>query len=532
MNVQSLARKTLAAALFALGLGCAQGVAQETQQDGGNQVTLRSFDGFTQLRGTLLEFDGETFTIDTVLGVIQVDALQVECEGDACPQNLLFGAEFGVHGSNTIGAELMPALIQGYADSLDATLVTEVGASSEESTLRIVHANGREMAAINLVARGSTMAFQSLAAGTAEIGMSSRRSRDRDMPILSSAGFADPRDTDAEHVVGLDGLIAIVHPSNPIQSISLEELALVFSGTITNWAQLGGRDEAINLYARDEGSGTFQTFGSLVLAPFDVQIAASAQRFLSNIRLSDTVANDPAGIGVTAVAFERAARALPIRQACGIRSYPTTFAMKTEEYPLSRRLYLYTPRNNMTAHARQLIEFAKSDAAQPLIADAGFVNQAVEALPVNTQGSRIVYALTGEPEVSVPLLRDFLSEVASGVRLSTTFRFTPGGSQLEPKSRVDAVRFAEDIAAGVYDGKEILLVGFTDSVGQFDLNLALSRRRAEALNQVLRSIVPGALDDAAIRVLGFGELAPVGCNDTMLGRSMNRRVEVWLRDPR
>ena len=494
-------------------------------------MTLRSFDGFTQLRGKLLNFDGKTFTIETVLGVIQVNALQVDCEGEVCPQNLLFGASFGIQGSNTIGAELMPALIQGYADSLEANLVTQVGASANASTLKIVHSDGREMASIELTAAGSSTAFRSLAAGTSDIGMSSRRARDRDLPLLSSAGLPDPRDTTAEHVVGLDGLIAIVHPSNPIQSISLEELALIFSGTLSNWAQLGGEDEPINLYARDDKSGTFQTFGSLVLAPFEVDISPLAQRFESNILLSDGVANDPSGIGVTAVAFERAARALPIRQECGILSHPTTFAMKTEEYPLSRRLYLYTPRKEMTAHARQLIEFSKSDAAQALIADAGFVNGTVETLSTNSQGSRLAYALTGEPEVSIPLLREFVTEISGAVRLSKAFRFTPGGSQLEPKSRADAEKFAKNIASGAYKGKEILLIGFTDSVGQFDLNLGLSQRRAQALFQTLQAFVPGALDDAPIRVLGYGELAPVGCNSTLQGRNANRRVEVWLRDP-
>ena len=87
-------------------------------------VTLKSFDGSTQLRGTLTGFDGSTFTIDTVLGPLEVDALKVDCEGEACPENMMFGAAFGIDGSRTIGAELMPALVQGYADSMDATMDT------------------------------------------------------------------------------------------------------------------------------------------------------------------------------------------------------------------------------------------------------------------------------------------------------------------------------------------------------------------------------------------------------------------------
>lgn len=507
-------------------------VAPASAQSEDRNITLKSFDGFTQLRGKLIEFDGSTYTIDTVLGVIQVDGLQVDCEGAACPKDVLFNAAFGIYGSNTIGTELMPALIEGYADSIDATMVAELQ-SNQKTTLRIVHEDGREMAAIDLDARSSSAGFNALATGGAEIGMSARRARDVEIQALNVAGMDDPRDTENEHVLALDGLIAVVHPSNPVQSVSLEELALIFSGTVSNWAQIGGSDAPINLYALQQDSGTFQTFGSLVLAPYDVDITPVAQRFGTNIQLSDAVATDPNGIGVTGIAFERAARALPIRQECGIMSYPSSFAMKTEEYPLARRLYLYAPRLDTTAHARQIIEFAKSDDAQSLISESGFVNLKEEQASINAQGGRIVYALTGEEEVSVPLLREFLGEVRDAVRLSTTFRFTPGSSQLEPKSQRDAERFAADIASGRYDGKEIMLVGFTDSVGQFELNRGLSARRAQVVDTTLRAFAPPEdFANALISVLGYGELAPVGCNTTLKGRSSNRRVEVWLRDRR
>ncbi len=505
-------------------------VAPASAQSEDRNVTLKSFDGFTQLRGKLVDFDGSTYTIDTVLGVIQVDGLQVDCEGAACPQDVLFNAAFGVYGSNTIGAELMPALIEGYADSIDATMIAEVQ-ETMKATIRIVHEDGREMAAIDLEDRGSSAGFNALSTGGAEIAMSARRVRDNEVQALNVAGIPDPRDTENEHVVALDGLITVVHPSNPVQSISLEELALIFSGTVSNWSQIGGRDAPINLYALQQASGTFQTFGSLVLAPYDVEIAPLAQRVETNIQLSDAVATDENGIGVTGIAFERAARALPIRQECGILSYPSGFAMKTEEYPLARRLYLYAPRQDTTAHARQIIEFAKSDDAQSLISEAGFINLREEQSSINSQGGRIIYALTGEEEVSVPLLREFLGQVSEAVRLSTTFRFTPGSSQLEPKSQRDAQRFAADIAAGRYVGKEIMLIGFTDSVGQFELNRGLSARRAQVVDNTLRSFAPAAdFADAQITVLGYGELAPVGCNNTLKGRSSNRRVEVWLRD--
>lgn len=529
MTVRSYLRAAALAGAF-LGLAAPAAFAQSDEEK--PVITLKSFDGITQLRGSLVEFDGKAYVIETPLGMMSIDALQVRCEGDGCPQNAMFGAKFGVHGAHTIGAELMPALIEGYADTLEADLVTEVGAAPFERTLRIVHRNGEEMAAIDLQSKGSATAFRSLAAGAADIGMASRRARDRDMPALFNAGLGDPRDTDAEHVIGLDGLIVVTNSANPITSISLEEVALVFSGSITSWKQLGGPDVPISVYVRDEESGTYQTFESVVMLPFGAKLTPSAKRFASNLTLSDSVAGDPAGIGITTVAYERAAKALAIRQECGILSYPTTFAMKTGEYPLSRRLFLYAPRAQMTAHARNLIAFAKSPDAQPLIIESGFVSMELETAQINDQGARLVHAITGEEEVSLPLLRDFVLDVKSAVRLSTTLRFTPGESRLDSVSQIAAEELAREIAEGVYAGKEILLLGFTDSVGQFDLNQGLSARRARVVADVLAaSVEEGGLSKSTITVKGYGELAPVACNTSPGGRSANRRVEVWVRDP-
>ena len=522
----------LTAMMVAAGIGLTSGLAQPVwAQSADKAVTLKSFDGFTQLRGNLVDFDGATYTIETVLGVIDVDALQVTCEGAACPEDILFDAKFGIYGANTIGEQLMPALIEGYADSMDADMVTEVGQSANSRMLRIVNADGREMAAIDLQSSGSDSAYPALGNKAAEIGMASRRARDADIATLNQGGIPELRDTENEHILALDGLAVLTHPSNPISSISIEELALIYSGEVSNWSQIGGQDAPINLHALEDNSGTFQTFNSLVLAPYDLPLAAGTQRHNSNIRLSDTVATDRDAIGVTGIAFQRAAKALPIRQECGILSYPTTFAMKTEEYPLSRRLYLYTPPTKIAAHARRIVDFAMSDAAQPLIAEAGFVDQNVEAITMNQEGARLIHALVGEEELQIGLLQTMLRELREAERLSITFRFTPGSSLLTPKSQLDARRLARDLINGRYEGKELLLVGFTDAVGQFTLNQGLSVRRANVvLEQLSAAVPPGALTGLPITVQGYGELMPVGCNTSFQGRTVNRRVEVWLRN--
>ncbi|MGF1502915.1 MAG: substrate-binding domain-containing protein [Paracoccaceae bacterium] len=527
-----MALKKLGVGVMTAGLIGIAGLAGA--QTGEDIVTLKSFDGFTQLRGELVGFDGSLYTIQTRLGTLEIDALLVTCEGDACPANQLFGNAFGIHGSNTIGDALMPALIEGYSDVIQASVEREIGAVENERTFRIVHSSGQEMAAIDLQAHGSGTSYPALADGRAVIGMSSRRMKDDEAVLLQDTGINELRDTGNEHIVALDGLIILVHPNNPVSSISVEEIARIFSGEIVNWSELGGIDAPINIYARDDRSGTFDTFKSLVLDANAVEISEDAFRFEDSVELSDNVSSDEAGIGFVGFAYARAAKVLPIRQECGLLTFPSTFAIKTEEYPLARRLYLYTTGRQMPVHAQRIMDFALSEESSPFIEEAGFISLAAEAQSLNQQGLRITHAITSEDEFSLPLMREMLTEFRDATRLSTTFRFTPGSSQLTAKSQRDAEQFARDIIDGAYDGKEILLVGFTDSIGQFELNRALAARRAQGVLFTMAAAVAdlpdaGEFEGADIRVQGYGELTPVGCNTTFAGRVANRRVEVWIR---
>jgi len=349
----------------------------------------------------------------------------------------------------------------------------------------------------------------------------------------AEAGLAGLRGGPDEHIVALGGLIVIVHPDNPLRALTLEQIAAVFAGRTTSWAQLGGPELPISLYARDDRSGTLEAFDSMVMRPSRLKIAETAERLEDSADLSDLVSIDPTGIGFTGFAYARASRPLAIRQKCGLISFPTTFEMKAEEYPLARRLYAYGSGAAMASHARQLLEFALSDAAQPIIAEAGFVDRGIETQGIEVQGARLAHSLTSKEEFSLALFREMLGELKDAGRLSVTFRFTAGSSNLEARSQSEAERFARLLADGGYAGKDILLVGFTDSVGDFKVNRGLAERRAQNVLDTLKAAVDeGVLDAVPILVQSYGELTPVGCNETPQGRQLNRRVEVWVRDKR
>ncbi|MEM7525138.1 MAG: phosphate ABC transporter substrate-binding/OmpA family protein [Pseudomonadota bacterium] len=541
-----------------------------------DDVVLKSrATGFT-LVGELLEFDGTTYVIQSNIGKLNVLAGDVDCTGEGCPDLAAltspaptppttatatapattaptttaattptagsgstapttggFDNTFGVAGSSTIGASLMPSLIEAYSFALGAEAERVIGGAANQSLYRLLDDAGEEVAAINLNAQGSADAFPGLISGTALIGMTSRPIKDREAESLISAGIGPLDQSTSEHILALDGLAILVSPENPIRTINIEDVADVFSGDIDNWAVLGGEDAPINLYVRTEDSGTYDTFREIVLDPAEVELSDDAERFASDTRLADAVVSDPYGIGVTGLAYQRGARALSIESACGLIIDPSEFNVKTEEYPLSRRLYLYTTGKPLPKEARGLLDYALSDDAQLEIADIGFVSHSISSIPLNQQGRRIAEAFIqprdGEQQ---RMMREMALELLDAERLSTTLRFKENSSVLDVKSEADLIRLARYIAGGGYRNKEVVLIGFADDIDRFEAALSLSEQRAGQIRALLEAelIRLDAIDDVEMATLGFGPLAPVACADDEYAKATNRRVEVWVRD--
>ncbi|HUS54371.1 MAG TPA: substrate-binding domain-containing protein [Thermohalobaculum sp.] len=496
----------------------------------GGQVTLTSIDGNTSIGGELIEFDGLNYRLRTALGEVEISVTQVRCEGPGCPEEIMFGATFSIHGTSTIGLGLMPKLVEGYAEHLQADLVRETAPDTGIETIRVIHEDGREMASIHLLARNSDIAFDSIAAGRAAIGMSSRPVEDAEVGNLVAAGEPDPRQSKYESVLAHDAIVAIVNPSNNVRILSIEEMANILAGNLTNWSQVGGADMPITVHANDPASGNIDFIDEHVLRPNNQTIGFGAKRYTDDLELTDAVLADPGAIGFTSSAHVDQAIALGIEKSCGITSFPTDFAIKTEEYPLTRRLYLYRSAKAQHLHVYDLMAYMVSDLAQPLIDEAGFVSRSIERNGLNVLGQRIAHALIGQTEFSLPVMQQMLTSLNGAERLSLTFHFRPGSNELEVGSKYEAQQFAQAFAQGDYAGREVVLVGFSGSDGDFDTNRAMSMSHAEAALAAMRDVFgASAFDQAPVVIEAYGEMTPIGCNDTLEGQNANHRVEVWLR---
>ena len=498
------------------------------------QVKLTSIDTGFVLTGELLEYTDGNFVIRSSIGQLTIDSRQVRCEGDGCPgAGPVFSSSIGVFGSNMIGSALMPGLIEAYSETQNSIVERQIGADATQVVMRLLADDGSEITAIELRSDSSANAFPGLISGAAAIGMSSRPVTDREVAALQQAGFNNINAAGQEHILALDGLIAIVSRDNALRTITTADLTDIFSGAVDNWAALGGPDAPINVYMREPGSGAYESFTSLVLESQGERLTSGAQFIQSSRALSDAVAADPNAIGVTGIAFERNSRALALETSCGLVIEPTEFNVKTEEYPLARRLFLYTTGASLAPSAQGLLEFALSDAAQGQIADLGFVNQEITSIPLNSQGRRVAEAfIQPRDQESIRTMRELALELLDAERLSTTLRFQPSSSVLDVKSRGDIERLARYIADGALDQKEIVLIGFADDVNRFEANMALSEQRAAQIRAEVEAELAriGQSDRVSIVTMGYGQLAPVACNDDVLGQASNRRVEVWVRD--
>ena len=115
-----------------------------------------------------------------------------------------------------------------------------------------------------------------------------------------------------EHVIALDGLAIVVNKANRVEALSIDQIMGIYTGKITDWSQVGGTPGAIALVARNEGSGTTDTFSYLVLN--GTPISPRVKRIEDSRELSDTVAKTPNSIGFVGMSYVGNAKALSIRE--------------------------------------------------------------------------------------------------------------------------------------------------------------------------------------------------------------------------
>lgn len=207
---------------------------------------------------------------------------------------------------------------------------------------------------INVQGGGSMHGIQAVTSGAAQIGMV-------DLVEL-------PEEATKMHKVEVarDGIAVVVHPDNPVQTLTMAHVRGIFDTSITNWKEVGGRDKTINVISREEASGTRRSFEELLMKGTRISPSVMVQDSSGTVR--EAVATGPDAIGYLSICFvDRRVKALALD---GVP--PTNKNVLAGTYPLVRPMWLLM-QDKPTGLAKAFIEFLLSPKAQAELAREGLI---------------------------------------------------------------------------------------------------------------------------------------------------------------
>ncbi len=488
-------------------------------------VRLESLNGQNSLVGELVDFDGRAYRIRTSLGTFSVASNGVVCKGESCPQRL--SQSMPITGPEELTTGLMPSLVHAFATDQNIELTP----AKDSNDFKLVMADGFSTDVL-FKTQSSTRSIEQLMTDQSGLAVTTRAVNSGELEAFKQRGIEDLETDQLENVIALDGLMIIVSPDNPIQMISLNDVARIYAGQITNWSELGGANRPIAVYKRSANSSTGTTFQEMVMDPRQANISEGAIQLKTDEDVAQWVNGSPNGIGFVSYAHASDAKPLAILGECGVQTPANSFTIKTEEYPLTRRIYMYRTNDRPLLPEGDFWSFSASAAAQRIVTETGFVDQQVTSLSSNNQGTRFMATLLeAGKEFPVEDAQNMVKELLAAERLSLTFRFKQGSSRLDTRGEEDVQRLAQLLSDDRMLNKELVFIGFTDAIGPNDLNQALSEARAASVVKAVRRLAgKEALQNLRLTARGFGEMSPLGCNEDASGRRINRRVEVWVRD--
>ena len=243
-----------------------------------------------------------------------------------------------LRGSNTIGEELAPRLIEEYRKTHPGVV-------------------------FDLEFKGSTYGFGALMVDRCDIAAASRPASTNDQVLAKSRGVEL-----SDHVIGAYSVAVIVKAGSPVSNLTTDQVRDVFTGAVQNWKDVGGPDAPIHLFGRDLVSGTHLGFQELALGnkPYGLEL----KTFPTYTQLAQAVASDANGIGYVS---------LNLTSQAGVKAVsiggvaPSVASVNGGKYPYARVLRLYTNKPKETSAARDFIQFVQSARGQEVLTQAGFI---------------------------------------------------------------------------------------------------------------------------------------------------------------
>ena len=481
--------------------------------------------------GRLVSFEDGYYEIETPAGIQRLAIANVTAiEPGAstasppevppkAPQTDLSGGSLTFSGSRALGEMAIRQLVEGYALRGGATKPVWGQRNAGNDRTFVAQTGKDKPFTAEVKFRGTAGGVEDLISGAAEIAMLERPMTAEEAKRVAGAGLGNPLQTGQEAVVGPSAVIVLVHPSNPVKSLSMIQMSDIFAGRIRNWSEVGGSNRRIQVLAPDPGSALFDAVKAGAGKGFE--ILPSARLMGSSLETADLVGADAAAIGLAYSDYRGNASALSLSTQCGLFFEPSEFQIASETYPFGSRLVLYTT-NKASKHVRDFIAYTQSSEAQRMLQEKGLVS----LTPVLAPKGSVKFDRTAAIKMTGASVRfaDVVGTfVANATRLSLTFRFDAQAEAMDARGQSDLNQLVEYVKSGPLANRTLSLVGYWNSTGDFTDDVAQSKARAVMVAEALKK--KGLNIE---RLFGFGPLLPVECEGTGSGAHRNRRVEVWV----
>jgi phosphate transport system substrate-binding protein len=218
---------------------------------------------------------------------------------------------------------------------------------------------------VQVTGGGSGTGIAALVNGTTDIANSSRPIKGDESAKVRDRFNVLPVET----AVAKDGLAVYVHESNGLSQLTVDQLASIYLGDVTNWKQVGGADAPIVLYSRENSSGTYVFFKDNVLKGED--FAAAAQTLPGTAAVVNAVSKERNGIGYGGAAYAKGVKEVKLVGKDGQGYLPSAENVKSGVYPLSRPLFVYT-RGKAAGEAKEFIDYCLSAEGQAIVTTVGY----------------------------------------------------------------------------------------------------------------------------------------------------------------
>jgi phosphate transport system substrate-binding protein len=260
-----------------------------------------------------------------------------QTDGTDKPAPPAAGDKVIIRGSNTIGEELAPRLIEEFKK--DHPAVT-----------------------FDLEAKATGYGLAALRAGQCDVAAASRAPIREELDLTSAAGVELN-----EHLLGAYSVAVVLNANNPVANLTKEQVRGIFTGKIQNWKDVGGPDAAIHLYIRDPISGTHLGFKEIAMN--NDPYAPNPNLLTNYTGIVEAVAGDTGGIGYAGIEMA----ATPRTKAASIEGVEAAASsVNSGKYPYARVLRLYTSKGRESRPAMEFIRFVLSPRGQEIVARSGF----------------------------------------------------------------------------------------------------------------------------------------------------------------